>query len=399
MKAEAVLCSFLTLVPALCGSQASFSRVSMNEQIVTGRLREDVILPCSFESGPDVVIHWKNQDTNIYSYCKDCDQLEMQDPRYVNRLSLFPGEIYNGNASLCFRRLTIYDEGIYICHVGTSLGTITKKVVLQVVDFVTPVMEYEKKTTNSFLICTVFSVFPYPNIEWKVDNNTTVSDKRERKEDDPSGPFHVNSRVNITGSNSSYQCAIENPLLKQTWTGRWTVRDVLHEMESENVLLSCKPENNFSPPNQDFTVTWSRVENRSSLLLACFKNSSQGTLISQPQISWKELINSRDFSLTLKDLRLSDSGEYLCNITSNESTLLTMQTLHVASQRGTAGMIVPVLVAVVLAVLLLSVGTQAVRSRRCIGSHRERHPPANPNSSSAGTSEENVPLSEHPPNT
>nr|XP_020751960.1 HERV-H LTR-associating protein 2 isoform X2 [Odocoileus virginianus texanus] len=400
MKAEAVLCSFLTLVPALCGSQASFSHVSMNEQIVTGRLREDVILPCSFESGPDVVIHWKNQDTNIYSYCKDCDQLETQDPRYVNRLSLFPGEIYNGNASLCFRRLTIYDEGIYICHVGTSLGTITKKVVLQVVDFVTPVMEYEKKTTNSFLICTVFSVFPYPNIEWKVDNNTTVSDKRERKEDDPFGPFHVNSRVNITGSNSSYQCAIENPLLKQTWTGRWTVRDVLHKMESENVLLSCKPENNFSPPNQDFTVTWSRVKNGSSLLLACFKNSSQGTLISQPQISWKEeLINSRDFSLTLKDLRLSDSGEYLCNITSNESTLLTMQTLHVASQRGTAGMIVPVLVAVVLAVLLLSVGTRAVRSRRCIGSHRERHPPANLNSSSAGTSEENVPLSEHPPNT
>lgn len=101
-------------------------------------------------------------------------------------------------------------------------------------------------------------------------------------------------------------------------------------MESENVLLSCKPENNFSPPNQDFTVTWSRVENGSSLLLACFKNSSQETLISQPQISWKEEpINSRDFSLTLKDLRLSDSGEYLCNITSNESTSLTMQTLHV----------------------------------------------------------------------
>ena len=85
-------------------------------------------------------------------------------------------------------------------------------------------MEYEKKTTNSFLICTVFSVFPYPNIKWKVDNNTTISDKRERKEGDPFGPFHVNSRVNITGSNSSYQCAIENPLLKQTWTGRWAMK-------------------------------------------------------------------------------------------------------------------------------------------------------------------------------
>lgn len=78
----------------------------MNEQIVTGRLGEDIILPCSFDSGLNVVIHWKNQDTSVYSYYKDSDQLENQDPRYVNRTSLFRGEIHNGNASLTFRRLT-----------------------------------------------------------------------------------------------------------------------------------------------------------------------------------------------------------------------------------------------------------------------------------------------------
>lgn len=106
--------------------------------------------------------------------------------------------------------------------------------------------------------------------------------------------------------------------------------DVLHKMQSENVLLSCKPENSFFPPNQDFTVTWYRVESGSALLLAYFKNSSQETLINQPRLSWKEeLINSRDFSLTVKDLHLSDSGEYLCDISSNESTLLTSQTVHV----------------------------------------------------------------------
>lgn len=132
----------------------------MNEQIVTGRLGEDIILPCSFDSGPNVVIHWKSQDTNVYSYYKDSDQLENQDPRYVNRTSLFRGEIHNGNASLSFRRLTLQDEGIYVCYVGTSLGKITKKVVLKVGAFVTPVMKYEKNTTNSFLICSALSVFP-----------------------------------------------------------------------------------------------------------------------------------------------------------------------------------------------------------------------------------------------
>ncbi|MXQ81183.1 hypothetical protein E5288_WYG012884 [Bos mutus] len=222
MKAQAVLAFFFPLIPCLCGPQdASFSHVSMNEQIVTGRLGEDVILPCSFESGPNVVIHWKNQDTNVYSYYKDSDQLEKQDPNYVNRISLFHGEIHNGNASLSFRRLTLQDEGIYVCYVGTSLGKITKKVVLKVGAFVTPVMKYEKNTTNSFLICNVLSVFPYPIITWKVDNNTSISENNG-KEVGSLGPFHINSRVNITGSNSSYQCEIENPLLKQTWTGRWT---------------------------------------------------------------------------------------------------------------------------------------------------------------------------------
>lgn len=153
--------------------------------------------------------------------------------------------------------------------------------------------------------------------------------------------------------------------------------------------------------NQDFTVTWSRVESGSSSLLAYFKNSSQETLINQPRLSWKEeLINSRDFSLTVKDLRLSDSGEYLCNISSNKSTLLTTQTLRVeASPRAPAGIIVLVLVAIISAVLLLSVAPRAVRSQRCIDFHKERHPPTNQNSSSAGTEEENVALSDYLPNT
>lgn len=235
MKAQAVLSFFFTLIPSLCGSQASFSHVSMNEQIVTGRLGEDIILPCSFDSGPNVVIHWKNQDTSVYSYYKDSDQLENQDPRYVNRTSLFRGEIHNGNASLTFRRLTLQDEGIYVCYVGTSLGKVTKKVVLKVGAFVTPVMKYEKNTTNSFLICSVLSVFPYPIITWKVDKNTFISENNG-KEVGSLGPFHINSRVNITGSNSSYQCAIENPLLKQTWTGRWTMKVFSQQIKTSQSL-------------------------------------------------------------------------------------------------------------------------------------------------------------------
>ncbi|KAK2500196.1 hypothetical protein MC885_009737 [Smutsia gigantea] len=199
--------------------------------------------------------------------------------------------------------------------------------------FITPAMKYEKRNTNSFLICSVLGVYPHPIIIWQVDNTPTSESSME--ETGSLGPFYVNSRINITGSNSSYECAIENSLLEQTWTGRWTMKDGLHKMQSEKFSLSCELVNSVFLLNQEFIVTWSRAESGTSSILAYFLSSSQNTVINEPRLSWKgELINQSDFSLTLKDLSLSDSGEYLCNISSSKYTSLTVQTLHVGSHNG-----------------------------------------------------------------
>ena len=47
----------------------------MSEQTVTGRPDEDIILPCSFESGPKVIIHGRNpymftHTTKTVTVCK-----------------------------------------------------------------------------------------------------------------------------------------------------------------------------------------------------------------------------------------------------------------------------------------------------------------------------------------
>lgn len=109
--------------------------------------------------------------------------------------------------------------------------------------------------------------------------------------------------------------------------------DDLHKKQSEDFSLSCELTNSIFLLAQDFIVTWSKVERETSSILAYFLSSSQNTTIYEPRVSWnKERINQSDFFLTLKDLRVSDSGEYLCNISSSKYTLLTTQTLHVVGK-------------------------------------------------------------------
>lgn len=104
---------------------------SQNVQRVTGKLDEDIILPCSFEVGSEIVIYWRDLDTEvIHSFFKNKDQII--GPQYINRTSLFHSEIHKGNASLLLKRLKFLDEGLYTCYVGTSFGNSWVKVELKV---------------------------------------------------------------------------------------------------------------------------------------------------------------------------------------------------------------------------------------------------------------------------
>lgn len=80
---------------------------------------------------------------------------------------------------------------------------------------------------ESFLECSIQSIYPHPHITWKMDN-TDVSEESNSKITGIAGPFHIKSMLNITGSNSSFECTIENSLLSQTWRGKWTFSGRLH---------------------------------------------------------------------------------------------------------------------------------------------------------------------------
>ncbi|XP_055965122.1 HERV-H LTR-associating protein 2 [Sorex fumeus] len=367
MKAQAVWYFFLISLLSLSRSEdISFPQVfglskPQKKETVTGRLDADVTLPCSFEIGSEPVIYWRNQESDIvHSFFKNADQVAGS--QYVNRTSLFQEEIPNGNASLILKRLRLQDEGTYTCYVGTSSSNSWTHVVLNLEGFMTPVIEYEETNSNNNLICSVLCAQPCPNITWEMDNISISNPIVEE-----SGSY-VYSTINIVSPGSFYECAIENLLLEQKWTGRWTKKGGFHRLlyiyliatESEDVSLLCELGNNLFQPDEDFMVTWSRVQNGTSCMLASFRSSSQEITINESRLSCnEEQINQGTISSTLTNISTSDSGEYLCNISSRKYTLLTTQILYVEPSTEMP-LMVNAVVGVVVVMLRRKTGIQEV---------------------------------------
>ena len=87
-------------------------------------LRDSCILPCSFQPGEDVVIHWIQVVGNVpvHSYYRNGDQLARQDKRFKFRTSLFKDQISKGNASLRLTGVAIQDQARYKCYTSTITG-------------------------------------------------------------------------------------------------------------------------------------------------------------------------------------------------------------------------------------------------------------------------------------
>uniref|UniRef100_A0A8C0FDW4 HERV-H LTR-associating 2 n=1 Tax=Bubo bubo TaxID=30461 RepID=A0A8C0FDW4_BUBBB len=273
------------------------------QETVTGLFSKDCILPCPFPPGDDEVIYWSKGNRNVHSYYYQKDQLEGQDPDYRHRTQLFHENIPSGNASLKLSNLTLTDEGPYKCYVGTQQTSVEVEVTLRVRVSSHYALEYQKTDTGRMLKCYAFLTYPAPRISW-VQGNMSMQETHQ-EETRVGVLYSLRSDQKITNTNDTYYCHIHLPY--EEWAAEWKMQG---RKEWKYTSLHC------------LRVVWSLNTNAVISVLA----SCNGTCHSyQPRVH----INQSDFSLMFDDLTASDSGEYLCNISTPHYTKLTVRTLQI----------------------------------------------------------------------
>ncbi|NXF98571.1 HHLA2 protein, partial [Eubucco bourcierii] len=287
------------------------------QETVVGLFSKDCILPCSFLPGNDEVIHWKKGDKKVHSYYKQSDQMKNQDLDYKNRTHLFHQNIHKGNASLKLSNLTLADEGLYKCYVGTLETKTEREVMLHIRVASYYALEYRKTDSGRMLICCAFFTYPAPQISWLL-GNTSIQETDQKESRD--GVLHsLRSEQSITNTADPYRCHIHLPY--KNWTAEWRMEDQLSVVEGSSTAIPCDY-SNTTADTEDLNVVWTLHRGGVILDLAVFSGTFHS---SQPHAQ----LHQSNFSLMLHDLTAQDSGEYLCNISTSHYTKLTVRTLQV----------------------------------------------------------------------
>ncbi|XP_032055927.1 HERV-H LTR-associating protein 2 [Aythya fuligula] len=341
----------------------SICATTWEKETVTGLFAKDVILPCPFPPGDDEVIYWKKEENDVHSYYYRRDHLESQHLNYRNRTQVFNEHIPHGNASLKLRNLTLTDKGLYLCYVGTQQTKTEVEVELHVQVASYYALEYHKNDTERMLTCSAFLTYPEPNITWVIGNKPIQETRREETRDGIL--YSLRSHQSIITTSDPYSCHIHLP--QGRWTAEWRMKDQLAKAEGSSVAIPCE----FSSDTlhrEGISVVWILNRNSVTSVLAAFNGTSHSY---QPRVR----INQSDCSLLLSDLTTSDSGEYLCNMSTPHYTKLTVRTLEVEHSDNTWITVTRiVLVVIVLAVIgLAAIGVYLCRKRigitpRCRGS-------------------------------
>lgn len=220
----------------LLHSVATAIELHVPDAPVIGLLGKDVVLPCWFSppvgfSLRELSVFWKlTTFQQVHAFSLGQEQLENQDPDFMNRTLLFPEELTVGNMSLLLREVRLSDEGIFTCFVNVENSS-SAAVRLQVAaPFSKPVLHLEpseglKPGDQVTMTCHTYHGYPEVELVWQdgkghnLTENVTTSQVANEK-----GLFHVQSTVVVTLETSdTYTCLVYHPVLRDVTLSSVTV--------------------------------------------------------------------------------------------------------------------------------------------------------------------------------
>uniref|UniRef100_A0A665X6T0 Ig-like domain-containing protein n=1 Tax=Echeneis naucrates TaxID=173247 RepID=A0A665X6T0_ECHNA len=311
-----IRCLFVLIF--LCSSTGADTEVSCV-------FMESCILPCSFQGGTDVVIHWIHVtagDVQIHSYYYNTDQLAHQDQHFKGRTSMFKDQISRGNASLQLAEVKIQDQGRYKCYTSTIRGNKESYINLKIN---APVERVKLEPVENKITCSSEMIYPEPELTWSTSPPSNMNfDMKPEVQRTEELLYNISSSLILSDPDVNYTCTVSTGSSRKR--ASWFKPISLVGSFAETVI-QC------SDSNTKITDLIWRF-NHTEIILIQTRPDVPCTVSER----WKQQVKgvSESASLLLQNLSSHHEGIYSCELSDAGETLISNNFLRIKESPETS---------------------------------------------------------------
>ncbi|KAG7231262.1 hypothetical protein INR49_012093 [Caranx melampygus] len=253
---------------------------------------ESCILPCGFQGGTDVVVHWIQITAGglpVHSYYRNQDQLTYQGQSFRGRTSLFKDQISRGNASLQLTGVKVQDQGIYTCFTSTMRGNNVSE-----------------------------RIYPEPELTCSTSPPSSVTFKNQTKVQETEQLLYtISGSLILSDTDLIYSCNIST---RSNWRRVTFLKTAYVTASYHEATIPC------STSNTSFSGLIWRF-NHSQIILT----QTRADVLYKVSEEWKQQVKgvSESGSLMLQDLSSHHEGTYTCELSDAEETLISNTVLRI----------------------------------------------------------------------